>query len=91
MPSTLNLDLADPEVAEVVSQWREGGRYFITLEVVQGPTEGTMVSFPVDDITDYGPSTPEVEEEAAPGPKKQPDPAMTAMLGQKKRPSDFPI
>lgn len=54
--SQLILDTSDPEVSEIVSQWEEGGRYRIELEVVQGPSKGALVPFNVEAITDYGDS-----------------------------------
>lgn len=47
-------DLSNPAVAEMVGQWEEGGTYRIEMVVTQGPTKGSLVSFDVTEITDYG-------------------------------------
>lgn len=52
--SQLILDTSDPAVAEMVAQWEEGGVYRIELNATQGPTKGSLVSFDVQEITDYG-------------------------------------
>jgi hypothetical protein len=65
MPSTLILDTTDEEVASIVSQWEQGGRYYITMEITQmDPSDSGQVRFEVDTITDHGPA--DVEEVAPP-------------------------
>lgn len=93
MPSTLVLDTSDPAVAEVVSQWEEGGRYSIQLTVVQGPTDpagGTEVPFVVEEITDYGDANPPVEEEGSEMGKPMGKDAVMILIGQKKSPKGKP-
>ena len=64
--SQLILDTSDPAVAEMVSQWEEGGTYRIELTVVQGPTKGSLVPFTVEEVTDYGDAGESAEVEEAP-------------------------
>lgn len=99
MPSTLILDSADPEVADIVNQWQEGGQYQVTLSITQGKTTGTKTQFMVDAITDYGEagameSEEEGEEslgEPMPTPKKPSGPqALMILVGQKKKGSVAP-
>jgi len=63
MASKLMLDTADPDAADVVGGWKEGGKYQITLNVTMGPTSGSMTEFTVDGISDYGEGGMEEESE----------------------------
>lgn len=88
MPAQLVLDRSDPEVAEILDQWQEGGQYRIELTITQGPTTGTETTFSVDGITDYGDAMPaeEAGEESGEPPKGSPPPpeALMVLIGQKK-------
>lgn len=87
MPAQLVLDRSDPEVAEILDQWQEGGQYRIELTVTQGPTTGTETTFNVDGITDYGDAMPAEgpgEESGEPPKGSRPPAALMLLIGQKK-------
>lgn len=81
--SKLILDLSSPDVAAMVSEWQEGGRYQVELLVTQGPTKGNLVEFDVEEITDYGDSE-EVEEVESEEGEEAPVPEPTAVLMERK-------
>lgn len=65
MPNTLTLD--SQEFNEMVSQWQDGGKYYVTLEITQTGNDGTTFTATVDEVTDYGDS--EMEHEMPPKAK----------------------
>jgi len=58
-------DPKDPAVQEMISQWEDGGKYYVTLNVTQD--SGETGAFTVDEVVDYGdaPTVEEVVEEEA--------------------------
>lgn len=77
---TLTLQI-DPEVQDMVSQWEDGGKYYVTLEITQTSNDGKTFTATVDEVTDYGDSQAETETETPPAP------AMPA----KKMPAKVPV
>lgn len=73
MPSELNLDAK--EFAEMVGQWRNGGRYYVTLNITQTANDGANFKATVDSVEDYGDLEPEAEEVPAPAKPAKRNPA----------------
>ena len=63
MPNELNLDSA--EFQEMVGQWQNGGRYYVTLNITQNANDGKNFKATVDSVEDYGDLETEAEEPAA--------------------------
>ena len=61
MPNELNLDSA--EFQEMVGQWQNGGRYYVTLNITQNANDGKNFKATVDSVEDYGDLEAETEEE----------------------------
>lgn len=60
----IKFDPNDPAVKEMISQWQDGGKYYVTLNVTQD--SGATGDFTVDEVVDYGeaePMEPETETE----------------------------
>lgn len=61
----IKFDPNDPAVKEMISQWQDGGKYYVTLNVTQD--SGATGDFTVDEVVDYGEAEPmEAETEEAP-------------------------
>lgn len=56
------LDTANPAVAEMISGWQEGGVYRMEVIATEGPTNGSLVEFDINEITDYGDAEGGAEE-----------------------------
>ena len=92
--SELILDESDPQVQKILAEWEDGGRYSVTITVVQKESADGMKHFDVESIDDYGDAEPAGEEEVAedegemeeiPGeemPKKMPK-AVVAAVAEK--------
>lgn len=59
MANQLTLDSA--EFQEMVGQWQNGGKYYVTLEITQTGNDGKQFTATVDEVTDYGDSEMEHE------------------------------
>lgn len=64
MPNELTLDSA--AFQEMVGQWENGGRYYVTLNITQDSNDGKIFKATVDSVEDYGDLETEPEEEVAP-------------------------
>lgn len=75
MASILNLDRSDPGVDELVSKWKDGGDYEVTLKIHQDKSSPNAASFTVtglvpSDAEEVVEEVEEVEEAPAkPAPK----------------------
>lgn len=63
--SQLILDSSDPAVAQMVAGWKEGGVYRLEVRATQGKTDGSLIPFAINEITDYGQPEGAPEEAAA--------------------------
>lgn len=70
MASKLILDRSDPGVDELVSQWKDGGKYVCEIEITQTQSGPNVANFDVTGISDAGMMEEEAEE--APAKKKNP-------------------
>lgn len=74
MASQLNLDRSDEGVDALVSQWKDGGVYRVTLDITQSKSSPSMNTFEVTSVTDESEpveaETAEVETQAPTKPKK---------------------
>lgn len=52
--STINFDLSEPDVANMVNQWEAGGKYRVELNITLGSNDGKTASATVDEVSDYG-------------------------------------
>lgn len=79
MASILNLDRSDPGVDELVSKWKDGGDYEVTLKIHQDKSSPNAASFTVTGLVPSEmESEPEEAEEAPakPAPKSGMMPAV---------------
>lgn len=75
MASQLNLDRSDPGVDELVSQWSDGGKYRVTIDITQSKSSPSMNTFEVTRVEDLSGSAEgqeAVEAEGAAPPTRKP-------------------
>lgn len=70
MASQLNLDRSDPGVDELVSQWKDGGTYRVTLDITQSKSSPSMNTFEVTSVTDESGEMPETSEVETQAPRR---------------------
>lgn len=80
MASQLNLDRSDAGVDELVSQWKDGGKYRVTLDITQSKSSPSMNTFEVTGVEDLGEG---VEEELAKSETETPMHSMRRNMGAK--------
>jgi hypothetical protein len=68
--STLTLDRSDAGVDELVSAWKDGGKYRVTLEITQSNSSPNVANFEVAGVTDE--SEGAAVEETTPAPAAKP-------------------
>jgi hypothetical protein len=79
MASSLTLDRSDPGVDELVSSWKDGGKYRVEIEITQNKSSPNAATYDVTSVTDTSSEMPEAStEEAAPAaPKAKAKPELT--------------
>jgi hypothetical protein len=69
--SQLIVDKSDPAMAEMVAGWEDGGVYRIEIaNATQVGTKGNLVTFNVNEVSDYGDAEPAAESEETPLPEE---------------------
>lgn len=83
MASVLTLDRSDPGVDELVSKWKDGGKYTVELEITQNKSSANAATFDVTGISSEAEDEGEAEVESEPEmPMKEKMP-MKGKMGMK--------